>query len=427
MLLFRVTLTPAKSSATDVAPLYTWLFASLLIASFTTPARGVLWDGGGSTSAWIEPANWQFNAVPATADTATIVGDTATIDAIVVPTVLAVELGTGTLPGELVITGGSSPGRLNVVSNVAVAAAGNLTLGGGGPATSLLSAASLTTGGNLTVLDRGTINLSGALTQTGGAFNLNGGVVNASSLLIQAGAFRATGDIVGDVAIGNGTGAAATVAPGQTLEIDGNLKLAADARLEIEFRSGAFERINVSGVVTLGGTLDLSFLGGALPKPGVSYAVLSARGLEGVFTDILGSGVGDGSWIPDFDISNGLNVFYTELRGNMNGDDRVDELDVELFAHAIRDPNTYHVDFYLAGDVADSFLADMDSDGSNTFADIPPFLEAIENFGGSAQAAFAQIARALAVPEPSASTAILAGVLLSPLLRRVVRPRGRSR
>ena len=111
----------------------------------------------------------------------------------------------------------------------------------------------------------------------------------------------------------------------------------------------------------------------------------------------------------------GINVFYTELRGNMNGDDTVDELDVELFAHAIRDPNTYHFDFYLAGNVADSFLADMDGDGSNTFADIPLFLEAIENFGGSAQAAFAEITRVLAVPEPSSSTAMVVAIALSPV------------
>jgi hypothetical protein len=426
MLLLPVHMKPAKLSATRVPSFRGWLFAWMLIAGFATPARGVLWDGGGGTSAWIEPANWQFNVLPTTADTATIVSDTATIDAVVVPTVMAVELGMGSLSGGLVITGGSTPGGLNVVTNVAVASAGNLTLGGGGPAASQVTAASLTTGGNLTVFDRGTVNLSGSLTQTGGAFNLSGGAINASAVLIQAGAFRATGDVSGNVTIGNGTGAVAALAPGELLDIDGNLKLAADARLEIEFRSGAFDQIEVSGAVTLGGTLDLSFLGGTLPTPGVSYSVLSANGLEGAFTEILGSGVGGGSWIPDFDITNGIKFSYTELPGNMNGDDTVDELDVELFAHAIRDPNTYHVDFYLEGDVADSFLADMDGDGSNTFADIPPFLEVIETFGGSAQAALAEITRVLAVPEPCSQTAMVVAIVLSPAVRRFARPRGRS-
>jgi hypothetical protein len=367
MLLLPVNMKPAKLSENCVASFRSCLLACILIAGFATPARGVLWDGGGSTSAWIEPANWQFNALPTTADTATIVSDTAIIDAVFVPTVMAVELGLGSLSGGLVITGGSNPGGLNVVTNVAVASAGSLTLGGGGPATSQVTAASLTTGGNLTVFDRGAVNLADSLVQTGGTFNLNGGTVNASTILTQAGVFRATGDIISNVTIGNGIGAVATLAPGESLGIDGNLKLAADARLEIDFRSGQFDQIEVSGAVTLGGTLDLSFLGGALPTPGVSYSILSAtNGFEGAFADILGSAVGGGSWIPDFDITNGLNVFYTELRGNMNGDDTVDELDVELFAHAIRDPNTYHFDFYLAGNVADSFLADMDGDGSTT-------------------------------------------------------------
>lgn len=426
MLFFPVNVTPTKLSAICIASFRGWLFAYMLIAGFATPAMGVLWDGGGSTSAWIEPANWQFNIVPTTADIATIVSDTATIDALVVPTVMAVELGMGSLSGGLVITGGSNPGRLNVVTNVTVASAGSLTLGGGGPAASLVTAADLTTGGTLTVFDRGLVDLSGSLTQTGGALNLAGGMINASAVLVQAGAFHATGSVNGNVSIGDGVGAVAAFAPGQSIDIRGDLKLAADARLEIQFRSGTFDQIEVAGATTLDGTLDLSFLGGALPTPGISYSILSTNQLEGAFTEILGSRVGEGSWIPDFNLTNGIKFSYTELRGNMNGDDTVDELDVELFAHAIRDPNTYHVDFYLAGNVADAFLADMDGDGSNTFADIPPFLEAIENFGGSAQAALAEITRVLAVPEPCSQTAMIVAIILVPAIRRAAQPRGRS-
>ena len=108
MLFLPVNVKLAKLSATCIASFRGWLFACMLIAGFASPARGVLWDGGGSTSAWIEPANWQFNALPTTADTATIVSDVATIDALVVPTVMAVELGMGSLPGGLIITGGSA-------------------------------------------------------------------------------------------------------------------------------------------------------------------------------------------------------------------------------------------------------------------------------------------------------------------------------
>lgn len=397
------------------------LLTCLLVAATSTPAQAILWDGGGTTSEWIEPANWQFDLVPTTADVATIVGDVATIVGRTAPTVMAVELGMGSLPGGLTISGTANPGGLNVVNDVAVDVAGNLTLGGGGPASSQVTATVLTTGGTVTLLNRGVVNLSGQLMQTGGTLNLSGGLVNAPAVSVLAGAFNATGRVNGNLAIGDGTGGVAILKPSRTLEISGNLKLAADARLEVQFRSGSFDHLAVAETVTLGGTLDLSFIDGPPPSPGVNYPILSANMLEGAFTDILGSQAGAGSWIPRFDLTNGLNVSYTELRGNMNGDDTVDELDVELFAHAIRDPNTYHVNYYLAGNVADAFLADMDGDGSNTFADIPLFLEAIENFGGSAQAALAKIAQVLTVPEPSSQGALITAMLLGPAVRRAPR------
>jgi hypothetical protein len=108
----------------------------------------------------------------------------------------------------------------------------------------------------------------------------------------------------------------------------------------------------------------------------------------------------------------------------MNGDDTVDELDAALFAHAIRDPNTYHFDYYLEGNVADAFMADMDGDGSNTFADIPAFLEVIENLGGDSSAAMTAIANAWAVPEPAAATMLAIGVLFTSARRRTSRARG---
>ncbi len=397
----------------------------LLFAAGASPARAVLWDGGGTTSEWIEPANWQFNLVPTTADIATIVNDTATISGRTVPTVKAVELGMGSLPGSLMISGGVNPGGLHVVTSVVVAAAGNLTLGGGGPASSQLTANALTTAGTVAVLSRGVVDLTGQLTQTAGMLNLNGGSLSVAAVSVQAGAFNASGNVGGNVTIGDGGGATAILAPKQVVEINGDLKLASDARLEVAFRSGVFDQLEVSGTATLGGVLDLSFLGTAPPAPGSRYPILTASALKGAFTDIVGTNVGGGSWIPDFDITNGINVFYTELPGNMNGDDAVDELDVELFAHAIRDPNTYHVDFFLAGDVADSFMADMDGDGSNTFADIPPFLEAVEFFGGSSDAALAAITQVLSVPEPSSATIVLAAAFISSIFGRSPRSRGR--
>jgi hypothetical protein len=372
----------------------------------------------------MEAANWQFNAIPTTADTATIVNDTATITGQTVPGVMAVELGMGSFSGGLTMTGNVNPSLLNVATSVTVAPAGQLTLGGGGPATSTVNAASLTTSGTVAIHQRGVVNLSGPLTQTAGTLNLDGGAIDAAGVSVQAGTFNARGSVDGNVTIGNGSGALAVLAPDLLLEISGDLKFASDARLEVSFSASGFDQIEVLGTATLGGVLDLSLLSGATPTPGVVYPLISARAVNGAFTDITGSNAGGGSWIPDFDITNGINVFYTELRGNMNGDDTVNELDAALFAHAIRDPNTYHFDYYLEGNVADAFMADMDGDGSNTFADIPAFLEVIENMGGNSAMAMAAIAHALAVPEPSSATTLAIGALLGSALRRTSRARG---
>lgn len=398
--------------------------ACLLAWCGVAPAWAVQWDGGGTTSSWMEAANWQFNAIPTTADTATIVSDTATITGQTVPSVMAVELGLGSFAGGLTMTGSVNPSVLNVATSVTVAPAGQLALGGGGPATSTINAASLTTSGTTTIHQRGVVNLSGPLTQTGGTLNLNGGAIDAASVAVQAGTFNARGNIGGNVTIGNGSGPTAVLAPDRSLEIAGSLKFASDARLEVSFGSSGFDQIEVLGTATLGGVLDLSLLSGATPTPGVVYPLILARAIDGAFKDITGSDAGGGSWIPDFDITNGINVFYTELRGNMNGDDTVDELDAALFAHAIRDPNTYHFDYYLEGNVADAFMADMDGDGSNTFADIPAFLQVIENLGGDSSVAMAAITHALAVPEPAAATMLAIGVLLSSARRRTSRARG---
>ncbi|MCC6492610.1 MAG: hypothetical protein IT424_06285 [Pirellulales bacterium] len=406
--------------------------ATAMLALAGRPASAVLWDGGGVNSEWIEPANWQFNVLPNSADTATILNDTTTITGVVAPPVFAVELGLGSAPGGLVVTGGVNQGGLNVVAHVAVASAGSLSLGGGGPATSQVIAGSLSTSGTVTVQNRGTVALTGQFTQTAGSVNLSGGTINAASLLSQAGVLRASGDVNANVSIGDGGGAMATLALGPSLDVSGNVKLASDARLAIEFRpalgGGTFDMIDVSGTVTLGGVLDLSVLAGAAPVPGVNYPMLTAGAIKGSFDDIVGTSVGGGSWVPHFDPTfTSINFSETDLPGNMNADETVDQQDVALFAYAIRDPNTYHAQYYILGDVADSYMADMDEDGSNTFADIPLFLDAIEQFGGSSQAALTEIARVLAaVPEPSCGAMVWAALaVVGPRARDVRRSRGR--
>jgi hypothetical protein len=317
------------------------------------------------------------------------------------------------------------------VTSVAVASAGSLALGGGGPALSTLAAGSLTTDGATTVFSRGVVNLSGQLTQNGGTLNLSGGTIAATTVSSHGGVFNAAGTVNGNLSVGDDIGSTATLALGESLDVNGNLKLVSDARLEVQFRptsggGGVFDMIDVSGTATLGGVLDLSVLGGAAPVPGVTYSFLTAGAIRGAFDDIVGAAVGNGSWVPELNLTNGVQFSYSEQRGNMNNLGGVDEDDVGLFAWAIRDANSYHADYYIHGSVAEAFMADMDLDGSNTFADIPLFLDLVAQNGGSTQAALAGILAVLnSVPEPDASIiASNLAVAAAFMRRRRPRPRG---
>jgi hypothetical protein len=399
------------------------LIAALTMAVGAGVASAINWDGGGQTSEWIEAANWEFNIVPSGSQTATIINDVANITLGDVPTVFAVEIGLGPAPGGVNISAGSGLAALHATSNVAVAAGGALSIGGS-PGISLLTAGTMTTAGNVSLLPRGTATLNGQLTQLAGNVTLNGGALNAATVFSQAGLLNAIGSINGNVQLGNGAGATATLSPGAnigTLAIDGDFKMAADARLAMQFRAigtaGNFDTINISGSATLAGTLDLSLLGSGVPTPGAFYTMIRANDFEpnSYFDEIVGMRVANGSWIPIFDsFTNGVRFSFSLTRGDMNGDQIVDEMDVEKFAWAVRDAFTYRERFIESGLVepcdtglcgaADEYMADMDLDGDRTWADIPAFLDAVALNGGSPAAAFETIVAVMqGVPEPCSS------------------------
>ena len=99
----------------------------------------------------------------------------------------------------------------------------------------------------------------------------------------------------------------------------------------------------------------------------------------------------------------------------MFDDGVVDEKDARFFAWAIRDTLTYRTEFFNTGftgpceankfglcGVAEPKQADMDGDTELTFADIPAFLDRIDQLGGNVAAAQSEIIRVFnIVPEPS--------------------------
>jgi hypothetical protein len=77
---------------------------------------------------------------------------------------------------------------------------------------------------------------------------------------------------------------------------------------------------------------------------------------------------------------------------------------------------------------AGAFMADMDGDDRNTFADIPEFLEQVALSGGSPLAAMATMQRVFqTVPEPCAgSLASGFAMIVIHWARRARKTRGRS-
>ena len=263
----------------------------------------------------------------------------------------------------------------------------------------------------MTLNPLGLVQLTDEFVQHNGVVTFDNSALIVPQVAVNGGLFDAVGAVGANVTIGDGGALGATLGIGSgigELSIDGNLRLRTDASLAIQFasttRGNVTDNLQVSGALTLGGTLDLSALAGATPDEGEVFEIYSASKVFGTFDNIVGSSIGEGSWIPQFGdfLSNGM-LAYSQLRGNMNGDGVVDEKDAELFAYAIRDEDSYFFDYYLNGFVADAFMADMDLDGANTFADIPLFLQAVEASGSSSAAALSAITRVLtAVPEPSA-------------------------
>lgn len=152
--------------------------------------------------------------------------------------------------------------------------------------------------------------------QTGGETSLGDSVLTVANVLIQGGIIHHGGTINGNVNVSRGTiaptsgggggsvnlsGAGIIVIPGSyaipgpdTMTINGNLTLGADAHLSMVIRNntaGEFDTMNVSGSATFGGTLDVSLVNGFVPGPGDSFTVLTAGPtIAGAFTNAANGG-----------------------------------------------------------------------------------------------------------------------------------------
>jgi len=120
--------------------------------------------------------------------------------------------------------------------------------------------------------------------------------MDAGTLLVgQSGVLKGTGTVIGDVLISTG----GTLSPGHSageFVIDGDLTLAGGTLLlEIGGSdAGQYDQVSVSGLLTLGGTLLLSFIDGFAPEQGTSFQLdlFQATALGGAFSSVNVEGLG---------------------------------------------------------------------------------------------------------------------------------------
>ncbi|MEQ8211640.1 MAG: PEP-CTERM sorting domain-containing protein [Lacipirellulaceae bacterium] len=372
--------------------------------------RHINWVGGTGVKFWNNPNNWQFNFIPDDDSIAAISGfGTTLILDNNIGAVLGVQL---TNLRNLRIDGSTGPAELQVLGSVTLDASSSLDMIG---SQSQLNASTISTRGQIFVDQGASITASHKYVQNGGSTSLQG-ILTAEDVNIQQGLFTGNGEVRGNLSVGTAT-TNAQLSPGVgigSLTVNGNVDLNAGSELLVELDGSGpslvADQLVVNGNVDLGGTLNLNVFGSPDISINEKIEIIAGETFEPgqLFDEITGLVTDNGSLIVTF-LTDGWDTIMTvslhssQMLGDMNGDSTVDDLDAELFAWALRDSDTYYDEYILGGGGADESMADMDSDGDLTFADIPAFLTAVEMSGSSVAAASAAMAAVFsaAVPEPN--------------------------
>jgi len=169
-----------------------------------------------------------------------------------------------------------------------------------------LSVASLQQSGGTLTVDGGQLNASGSITLSGGTLTmLDAATLTASSGIVieGAGTLSGSGSITGNVENGGTINVGGAGAVG-TLSITGNFTQGGTVNVELA-SSTSYDQLQVSGLASLAGTLNVSFLSGYMPSPGDSFSVLTYGSRTGAFGTVNLPSLSSGSWDPDYDDPSG--------------------------------------------------------------------------------------------------------------------------
>ncbi len=149
----------------------------------------------------------------------------------------------------------------------------------------------------------GTLQYTRGYTQTAGSTTLNGGTLTSSTTLdIQGGNFTGVGTATANLT------SAGHVAPGlsiATLSLTGNYTQTSAGDLNIELGGltpgTQYDRFAVSGIATLAGTLNVTFVNGFVPVDGNSFTILTFASSTGAFTTLnLPTLDGGAYWLTNY-------------------------------------------------------------------------------------------------------------------------------
>jgi hypothetical protein len=172
----------------------------------------------------------------------------------------SLTLSAGTSSGSVTVASGSTLNLsgYTLTSNSSISGAGSVAFTGG---TSTL-AGTISASGGVSIASAATVNTSGSAT-------LNTSLTNSGTLAVA------------------GSGAAGT------LTINGNYTQNAGAFLNMEIggttAGSQYDQLVISGQANLGGTLNVSYLGGYTPPSGSSYALLTYGSHSGTFSSVSGT------------------------------------------------------------------------------------------------------------------------------------------
>ena len=175
--------------------------------------------------------------------------------------------------------------RLSLASSSLTTIQGSLSLLG----VALSTAAALSNSGTFTVGTGSTATITGAYTQSAGTTQVDG-TLNSSTttVTVNGGTLKGTGTVGANVT------SHGTVAPGDSpgiLHINGNFTQASDGTLSLEVQgtnpaTPDYDQLLISGTATLGGTLNVTLLGGFVPELGDQFTTMTYSSRSGDFGTI---------------------------------------------------------------------------------------------------------------------------------------------